>query len=69
MITTFTVYAKKEDMTFIMDRVETKRQIIERVIGWYYGKPDEKKTEMFSYHDLTHTFMKTDGTCGMPAMA
>ncbi len=65
MINIYTAYAEANDMTFIVERITAKQKIIERVIGWYYGKPDKEKTAKFSYEDLTHIF-QADGTCGSP---
>lgn len=40
----FTVYAEKDDMTFIMaeDYAETE------CVGWYFGEPDPEATAKFT---------------------
>ena len=51
----YTVYAEKDDMTFIM---EEKNEVGKRklsVIGFYFGEPNDENTEDFSY-DLTAEF-------------
>ena len=51
----YTVYADKNDMTFIMEEktVENKKTI--SVVGFYFGEPDEKLTKEY-LHSLTAEF-------------
>ena len=39
----YTVYAEMDDMTFIME--DTDEEI--RVIGFYFGEPNEEDTKLF----------------------
>lgn len=41
----YTVYAKEDDMTFIMEEKEATLA----VIGFYFGEPDEAATEKFAH--------------------
>ena len=45
----FTVYADRDDITFIMKDTfdENGNPYRTEVIGWYYGEPDEKNTISF----------------------
>lgn len=46
---TYTVYADRDDMTFIMrDTVNGDGKAETECIGWYYGKPNEKDTEHYA---------------------
>lgn len=58
MIKTYTVYAEANDMTFIMERTETARKVVERVVGWYYGEPDDELTEANAHGKLAAEFEK-----------
>ena len=40
----YTVYASADDMTFIMKEDEDTLS----VVGFYFGEPDDKATEMFT---------------------
>lgn len=51
----YTVYAEKDDMTFIMSEECKHNKRIVSVIGWYYGEPNEDNTELFM-NDLTAEF-------------
>ena len=42
--TIYTIYAKEDDMTFIMEEDEKTLS----VVGFYFGEPDDKATEMFA---------------------
>ena len=44
----YTVYAEKDDMTFIMEETENKIA----VRGFYFGEPDDEATEKY-YGGLT----------------
>lgn len=44
MKTIYTIYTKEDDMTFIMEEDEKTLS----VVGFYFGKPDEESTEMFT---------------------
>ena len=48
------VYAEKNDITFIMEHIQTDNgePIQTAVIGWYHGEPDETGTWMY-YGKLT----------------
>ena len=43
----YTVYAKEDDMTFIMERTENTLS----VIGFYFGEPNEDDTEFIAEYD------------------
>lgn len=51
----YTVYAEKDDMTFIMSEERNNNKRIVSVIGWYYGEPNKDNTELFA-NDLTAEF-------------
>ena len=53
--TVYTVYAKDNDMTFIMEEEEQDNQVRVTVKGFYYGEPNEDNTEQF-FNDLTAEF-------------
>ena len=40
-------YAPDTDMTFILDENVTEKGGYTKVVGFYYGKPDEEATKMF----------------------
>lgn len=42
-----TVYAREDDMTFIMKTTMTEESEKIECVGWYYGVPDEEKTKEF----------------------
>lgn len=44
----YTVYAKQDDMTFIMEEHdEGIGPVSIECVGWYFGEPDEDATESF----------------------
>lgn len=48
------IYQKHEDITFIMEEIEkpldnNMMQLRQRVIGWYYGVPNEADTKLFAH--------------------
>ena len=45
MITT--VYAKEDDMTFIMKETTHKDTVTVECVGWYYGSPNEETTKKY----------------------
>lgn len=51
MKTIYTVYAKEDNLTFIMEETEASLS----VKGFYFGEPDEKATKIF-YDSLTAHF-------------
>ena len=53
--TVYTVYAKDNDMTFIMEEEEQDNRVKVTVKGFYYGEPNEDNTKQF-YNDLTAEF-------------
>lgn len=45
----FTTYAPETDMTFIMKEVGKGADVLTtECVGWYYGKPDDKTTELYT---------------------
>lgn len=46
MITT--VYAKEDDMTFIMETTPDENGVRLECVGWYFGEPDEKMTKNYT---------------------
>lgn len=48
----YTVYAREDDMTFIMERTENTLS----VIGFYFGEPNEDDTEFYKHKSLTAVF-------------
>ena len=44
----YTVYAEKDDLTFIMQDTEREGKTIVKVIGFYYGEPSEELTEEYT---------------------
>jgi hypothetical protein len=44
----YTVYAEKDDLTFIMEEEEKNGKIIVKVIGFYYGEPSEELTKEYT---------------------
>ena len=58
MIKTYTVYAEANDMTFIMQRIENAKMVVESVIGWYYGEPNDELTEEHAHGSLAAGFEK-----------
>lgn len=47
--TIYTAYAEKNDITFILEDLETDsgEPIQTSVIGWYYGTPTEENTTYY----------------------
>lgn len=43
----YTVYAKDDDMTFIMRETRNGVNKVVEVVGFYFGEPDEDATEEF----------------------
>lgn len=48
------IYQKREDITFLMEEIEKPldngmMQLRQRVIGWYYGTPNEADTKLFAH--------------------
>jgi hypothetical protein len=43
----YTAYAEKDDLTFIMEETEKDGKTIVKVIGFYYGEPNEELTEEY----------------------
>jgi hypothetical protein len=44
----YTVFAEKDDLTFIMEETEKDGKTIVKVIGFYYGEPNEELTEEYT---------------------
>lgn len=45
----YTVYATMHDMTFIMcDTNDGEELISTKVVGWYYGEPNDEDTEAYT---------------------
>ena len=53
---TYTVYAKEDDMTFIMERTENTLS----VVGFYFGESNEDDTEFYKHKDLTVVFAEEE---------
>lgn len=47
--TIYTAYAEKNDITFIMEDLETDSgELIQTsVVGWYYGEPNDENTSYY----------------------
>ncbi len=44
----YTVYAEKDDMTFIMEEKPLEDKRLLSVIGFYFGKPDDEATKQYT---------------------
>lgn len=51
----YTVYAEKDDMTFIMEEKEDADNRTISVVGFYFGSPDESATSEYT-NSLTAEF-------------
>lgn len=53
-----TTYLPSEDVTVIWKHAYIYDECISRtIVGFYYGEPDEKSTETFSFQSLTAEFL------------
>ena len=51
----YTVYARNDDMTFIMEEKTTGKKRTLSVVGFYFGEPDESATKEYT-NSLTAEF-------------
>ena len=51
----YTVYAKNDDMTFIMEEKHLKKERTLSVVGFYFGPPDDIATNEYT-NSLTAVF-------------
>ena len=56
MTITETCYSEKDDKTFIMEVTYDLHEnpLMERLVGWYYGKPNEDDTRKFKGNLVAH---------------
>lgn len=43
----YTAYSEKADMTFIIEEVTNDNTVTVKVVGFYYGEPDDDCTRVF----------------------